>query len=86
MQVDLFFYRDPDEAKEKEEEEEAGGPPAPDFGAPEYGAVPAMLTQIPDAQWERAAAAAPEWDTAAAPAAAVVPGAPVAADWSGAGE
>ncbi|WOL11570.1 hypothetical protein Cni_G20334 [Canna indica] len=43
VMVDLFFYRDPEEAKEQEEEE---APVAPDFGAvPEYGAM------VPNDQW-----------------------------------
>ena len=37
LQVDLFFYRDPEEAKEQEEEE---APVAPDYGA-----------MVPNDQW-----------------------------------
>mmetsp|Transcript_47991 Transcript_47991/g.120193 ORF Transcript_47991/g.120193 Transcript_47991/m.120193 type:complete len:208 (+) Transcript_47991:375-998(+) len=78
VMVDLFFYREPEEAKEAEEEEAPAfvqEPPAPAaFGAPPAleGAVPAM----PGAPWEEAAApmgfdpaAAPMgFDPAAAPA------------------
>ncbi|XP_074576686.1 small ribosomal subunit protein uS2y-like [Curcuma longa] len=76
VMVDLFFYRDPEEAKEQEEEE---APVAPDFGAvPDYGAM------VPNDQW----AAAEQWvpDAAAAPVMAPpVPGVtpaqvPVASD------
>ncbi|RWW48634.1 hypothetical protein BHE74_00045273, partial [Ensete ventricosum] len=43
LQVDLFFYRDPEEAKEQEEAE---APVAPEFGAvPDYGAM------VPNDQW-----------------------------------
>ncbi|RWW46954.1 hypothetical protein BHE74_00047090 [Ensete ventricosum] len=58
LQVDLFFYRDPEEAKEQAEEE---APVAPDFGAvPDYGAM------VPTDQWTTE-----QWmpDAAAVPAA-----------------
>ncbi|CAD5171167.1 small ribosomal subunit protein uS2-like [Musa acuminata AAA Group] len=43
VMVDLFFYRDPEEAKEQEEAE---APVAPEFGAvPDYGAM------VPNDQW-----------------------------------
>lgn len=63
LQVDLFFYRDPEEAKEQEEGE---APVAPEFGAvAEYtGMVPS--DQWPTEQW------APE--IAAATAVSSVPG------------
>lgn len=44
MQVDLFFYREPEEAKQDEDEE----------AAPEYGVVALdqwTTAQIPDAAW-----------------------------------
>ncbi|URD73378.1 hypothetical protein MUK42_09281 [Musa troglodytarum] len=58
VMVDLFFYRDPEEAKEQAEEE---APVAPDFGAvPDYGAM------VPNDQWTTE-----QWmpDVGAAPAA-----------------
>ncbi|XP_022136902.1 40S ribosomal protein SA-like [Momordica charantia] len=67
VMVDLFFYREPEEAKE--EEEEAVAPP--DYGIADFGAAPLAVDQwAPDAQWGAsdvvpAAAAAPasnvEW-------------------------
>ncbi|XP_058108732.1 small ribosomal subunit protein uS2y-like [Magnolia sinica] len=72
VMVDLFFYREPEEAKEQEEEEVAV---APDFGANEYTTValglqsdqwPTQMAQISDAQWTP--------DVAAPPAIAAVPG------------
>jgi len=68
--VDLFFYRDPEEAEKQLEEAQAGeAAEAPQFGAPaaDYGA-PAMAP---------APEATPEWG---APAAAPAP-APVAQEW-----
>ena len=52
LQVDLFFYREPEEAKEKEEEAVA----PPDYGIADYGAAPLVASdqwagQISDAQW-----------------------------------
>uniref|UniRef100_A0A0E0AMP4 Small ribosomal subunit protein uS2 n=1 Tax=Oryza glumipatula TaxID=40148 RepID=A0A0E0AMP4_9ORYZ len=84
VMVDLFFYRDPEEAKEQEEEEAALV--APDYGvvaeyaAPaadtwggEWGtdaaAQPAAVPAQAGADWTAAPApAAGGWDTAAAPA------------------
>ncbi|KAL0741208.1 hypothetical protein Bca4012_082721 [Brassica carinata] len=78
VMVDLFFYREPEEAKQSEDEEAA---PLADFGlpAPEYGATGGEWTtaQIPDASWTgdaqqpiSAAPAAASWnDGSAAPAA-----------------
>ncbi|XP_042426438.1 40S ribosomal protein Sa-2-like [Zingiber officinale] len=64
VMVDLFFYRDPEEAKEQEEEE---APVAPDFGAvPDYGAM------VPNDQW----AAAEQWVPDAAPAPVISPPVP----------
>eukprot|EP00262_Sarcandra_glabra_P010280 TRINITY_DN2535_c0_g1_i1.p1 TRINITY_DN2535_c0_g1~~TRINITY_DN2535_c0_g1_i1.p1 ORF type:complete len:307 (-),score=60.33 TRINITY_DN2535_c0_g1_i1:201-1121(-) len=55
VMVDLFFYREPEEAKEQEEEEIAQ---APDYGVADYTAPALGLpgdqwasTQISDAQW-----------------------------------
>ncbi|ERM94346.1 hypothetical protein AMTRI_Chr04g189560 [Amborella trichopoda] len=52
VMVDLFFYREPEEAKEHEEEEVA---PALDYGAPAYTGELAgeqwPTAQIGDAQW-----------------------------------
>lgn len=63
-QADLFFYREPEEAKENQEEEV---PALPEY--PEYGATLAgdwSSSQIPEAQWSTdvappAPAAAGEW-------------------------
>nr|GMC49198.1 40S ribosomal protein SA-like [Ipomoea batatas]GMC51202.1 40S ribosomal protein SA-like [Ipomoea batatas] len=80
VMADLFFYREPEEAKENQEEEV---PALPEY--PEYGATLAgdwSSSQIPEAQWSTdvappAPAAAGEWsadaggvggwDSAAAP-------------------
>lgn len=66
-QVDLFFYREPEEAKEPEEEET---PALPDYA--DYSAATVVgdwsSSQIPDAQW------APEM-TGTLP--------PVASGWTG---
>lgn len=63
MQVDLFFYREPEEAKEKEEEEAVA---PPDYGIADFGAAPLVGDRwVADAQWDApdvvpaAAAAAP---------------------------
>ncbi|CAH2061253.1 unnamed protein product [Thlaspi arvense] len=80
VQMDLFFYREPEEAKQIEDEE--AGPQA-DFGLPppEYGVAGGdqwTTAQIPDASWpgeaqepiSAAPAAAASWtDASAAPAA-----------------
>ncbi|KAF3781674.1 40S ribosomal protein SA [Nymphaea thermarum] len=79
VMVDLFFYRDPEEAKEHEEEEVVA---APDYGAADFSAAALGLptdqwpAQISDAQWGGDAAPAP------VPAAAPVEwaSAPVAGD------
>lgn len=53
-QVDLFFYREPEEAKEQEEEEVIA---APDYGVTDYSAPALGLgdqwtsSQIPEGQW-----------------------------------
>lgn len=82
VMVDLFFYRDPEEAKEQEEEE---APVAPDFGTvPDYGAMvpneqwttetwvpeaaaaPVAVPPVPTVEWT-AAQASDGWDLAAPP-------------------
>ncbi|OVA08300.1 Ribosomal protein S2 [Macleaya cordata] len=60
VMVDLFFYREPEEAKDQEEDEVA----APDFGAPEYSAGAIGLSgdqwaPIPEPQWAPEMGAAP---------------------------
>ncbi|XP_072991994.1 small ribosomal subunit protein uS2-like isoform X2 [Typha latifolia] len=76
VMVDLFFYRDPEEAKEQEEE----APVAPDYGAvAEYtGMMPA--DQWPTDQWASDAAAAPAVIPAAAGAEWAAGPAPVVGD------
>ena len=62
LQVDLFFYREPEEAKEEEQEE------APALDYADYGAAAIggdwSTAQIPEAQWapDLAGAAAPVAD------------------------
>lgn len=49
-QVDLFFYREPEEVKEKEEEEAVA---PPDYGIADFGSAPLAVDQwVPDAQWD----------------------------------
>lgn len=52
VQVDLFFYREPEEAKQQEEEEAV---PIPDYGLGDYSAPPLASDQWPvqgsDTQW-----------------------------------
>jgi small subunit ribosomal protein SAe len=96
VMVDLFFYREPEEAKEREEEEVAQAEYVPTFtlGAEQWP------TEVADAQWESEAPAVPSivppvagadwmaapvpdavgWDMAAAPA---IPAA-AAAGWDAA--
>ncbi|KAJ7521573.1 hypothetical protein O6H91_19G060400 [Diphasiastrum complanatum] len=78
VMVDLFFYREPEEAKEREEEEGA----VQEFAPTEYVAPP--LTFAPaDAQWEGAVPG--QWESE--PAVAIpgdLAGAPVAAEWTAA--
>ncbi|XP_010537651.1 PREDICTED: 40S ribosomal protein Sa-1 [Tarenaya hassleriana] len=75
VMVDLFFYREPEEAKQQEEDEAAPqadfGLPAPDFGV---GAIGDQWTtaQIPDAAWP-------------AEAQQPIPAVPAVASWSEAG-
>merc|ERR1712022_94887 len=73
VMVDLFFYREPEEAKEAEEEAAA------EFAAPDnFGGVPAIAAPMAaDATvggWEPAQADVAQWDPAGA-----------AAQWDGAG-
>jgi small subunit ribosomal protein SAe len=72
VMVDLFFYREPEESKDRDEEEGA----APEFAAVEY-AAPALLTG--DAEWGPEAAQAGQWEGATE--AAVPAGAP-ATEWA----
>ncbi|XP_010540101.1 PREDICTED: 40S ribosomal protein SA-like [Tarenaya hassleriana] len=75
VMVDLFFYREPEEAKQQEEDEAAPqadfGLPAPDYGV---GAIGDQWTtaQIPDAAWP-------------AEAQQPIPAVPAVASWSEAG-
>ncbi|KAG6548105.1 hypothetical protein Mapa_010385 [Marchantia paleacea] len=84
VMVDLFFYREPDETKDREEEE--GGPP--EFTATEY-APPSTLVAT-EGQWEGVETGQWESEGAAVPAVALPPGvapaewvaaAPAAAGW-----
>ncbi|XP_068641667.1 small ribosomal subunit protein uS2-like [Aristolochia californica] len=77
VMVDLFFYRDPEEAKEQEEEVA----PAPEFGLPDYSA--AALGQAAD-QWP--SQIADQWPVEIAPPIAplaAIPGIP-AVEWTAA--
>lgn len=71
FQVDLFFYREPEESKDRDEEEGA----APEFAAVEYAAP--TIGMGGEAQWGPEAAGAGQWEPEVA-AAAGVP----AADWT----
>lgn len=74
VMVDLFFYREPEEAKEQEEAAE------PEFAA-DFSAVPAMGAGPPgeamgaDA-WDESSGAPPQWDPA------LGGGAPMAGQWT----
>jgi len=74
LQVDLFFYREPEETKKEEEEEVAA---VADYGMADYTAVGTIPSEqwsstIPDTQWAPDTAAAPpvhavatvDWTTA----------------------
>ncbi|KAL1802671.1 hypothetical protein ACET3Z_031318 [Daucus carota] len=50
VMVDLFFYREPEEAKE--EEEEAALADYADYSAPALGGTDHWSSQFPDAQWK----------------------------------
>ncbi len=73
VQVDLFFYREPDETKDREEEE--GG--IAEFVPVEYGALPLPVPGA-DTQWEADAPGQWEPDVASAAVPAVV----AAPDWT----
>ncbi|GMQ09538.1 hypothetical protein CsSME_00052873 [Camellia sinensis var. sinensis] len=51
VMVDLFFYREPEEAKEPEEEEATAAPDYADYGAAALGGAGDWGAQITDAQW-----------------------------------
>lgn len=53
LQVDLFFYREPEEAKQQEEEEAVV---AADYGITDYAAADQWSNQISDAPWPSEAA------------------------------
>ena len=81
VQVDLFFYREPEESKDRDEEEAA---------APEFAAVDYAAPGVGGEQWGPEAAEAAQWeptDAAAVPAGAPTAewaapvAAPVAAGW-----
>lgn len=74
-QVDLFFYREPEESKDRDEEEGA----APDFAAVEYTAPTIALGG--DQQWGVEGAEAGQWEADSAVAPANVAG----AEWATAG-
>ncbi|KAI4386913.1 hypothetical protein MLD38_004789 [Melastoma candidum] len=73
VMVDLFFYREPEEAKQQEEDEVV---PAADYGLPDFaGATDQWTSQIPESQWAGEAVAPPVaaiqgvgWSEAGAPA------------------
>jgi len=77
VQVDLFFYREPEESKDRDEEEGA----APDFAAVEYTAPALALGG--DAQWGPEAAEAGQWEVDAAATAAAVPAGTPGPEWTG---
>ncbi|EAZ27247.1 hypothetical protein OsJ_11185 [Oryza sativa Japonica Group] len=94
VMVDLFFYRDPEEAKEQEEEEAAVGPeyaavaeygaaPTDNWGDQQWGGEvqPPALPAAPTGEWGAAPApvAAEGWDAVAVPPAAAAAVAPPAA-------
>ncbi|KAJ7534021.1 hypothetical protein O6H91_13G075800 [Diphasiastrum complanatum] len=76
VMVDLFFYREPEEAKEREEEEGA----VQEFAPTEYVAPP-LAFAASETQWEGAAPAQWESEPAVGLPGALV-GAPVAAEWT----
>ena len=71
-QVDLFFYREPEETRPAEEEE--GGLAAIEFGgnAPDFSSAPPLagVPALADANWNEGAPAGGDWEPAAAPVAA----------------
>uniref|UniRef100_A0A0E0D1U8 Small ribosomal subunit protein uS2 n=1 Tax=Oryza meridionalis TaxID=40149 RepID=A0A0E0D1U8_9ORYZ len=96
VMVDLFFYRDPEEAKEQEEEEAAVGPeyaavaeygaaPTDNWGDQQWGGEvqPPALPVAPTGEWGAAPApvAAEGWDAIAVPPAAAAVAPPAAPGW-----
>ncbi|KAI3985248.1 hypothetical protein MKX01_039493 [Papaver californicum] len=75
VMVDLFFYREPEEAKDQEVDE--SGAPVADFGVTEYSGAGMMANDqwAGDAQWASDAVAAPalaagaDWTDAGVPVA-----------------
>ncbi|XP_031103360.1 40S ribosomal protein SA-like [Ipomoea triloba] len=67
IMVDLFFYREPEEAKDQQEEDVPAIQDYPDYGAAAIGGGEWTSSQIPDVQWT----------------AEPVPAAPVAGGWAG---
>eukprot|EP00270_Netrium_digitus_P002909 TRINITY_DN132_c0_g1_i5.p1 TRINITY_DN132_c0_g1~~TRINITY_DN132_c0_g1_i5.p1 ORF type:complete len:337 (+),score=110.59 TRINITY_DN132_c0_g1_i5:185-1195(+) len=82
VMVDLFFYREPEDVKDREEEEVVPGAGG-EFGVPDFGgaAAPGAVGLVPpalsDAQWDAAPTAGGEWEAAAA-----APPAAVGAEWA----
>lgn len=76
VMVDLFFYRDPEEAKEKEEEEAAV---VADYGGGDY---PPAALGLPEDQWVGQSSDA-QWGTADVAPVPPIPSVPVA-DWNAA--
>ncbi|MCL7034364.1 hypothetical protein MKW94_004641 [Papaver nudicaule] len=70
VMVDLFFYREPEEAKDQENDE--SGAPVPDFGVTEYGGGAGMIAND---QW-----AGDQWTSDD-----VAPALAVAGDWTDTG-
>eukprot|EP00850_Spirogloea_muscicola_P020925 SM000230S07361 [mRNA] locus=s230:128096:133969:- [translate_table: standard] len=83
VMVDLFFYREPEETKDREEEGEAGAAPDQAFGgvAPlgDYSAPATGVAPLTDPQWDAAAPPA-EWAASNAPP----PAAQAGSDWTAA--
>ncbi|XP_078441074.1 small ribosomal subunit protein uS2-like [Wolffia australiana] len=72
VMVDLFFYREPEEAKEKEDEEVAALPPAEYSAIPEYAGGQLGL----GGDWGQ------EWAEEAAPPAAAIPPVAGSSEWA----
>ena len=75
LQVDLFFYREPEEAKEQQEDDVAAPADYIDYAAGALGMGDQWSAQIPDTQWAGEIAPPP---IAGAPVAAAATG------WTGA--
>ncbi|XP_052174405.1 40S ribosomal protein SA-like isoform X2 [Diospyros lotus] len=89
VMVDLFFYREPEEAKEQQEEEAPAAPDYGDYGAAALGGISDQWGgQVSDVQWSGdvvpaaiPAAPAADWTSVPAPAPALAPApAPAPAD------